>query len=77
MIKEANGAEYLGTGVVRRVKVYKGDPNLQVTLQIDIIYPLDRKLRQPMPKRNANYRQILSFRVRYDASNLKSQIKSI
>ena len=48
-IKSSTDADYLGTGVIRKVKIRKNDPNLAVTLQIDIIFPFDRKLRQAVP----------------------------
>lgn len=42
-IDETRGGTYLGTGVVKKVQISRHDPNLTVILQIDCMYPLDRK----------------------------------
>lgn len=43
-IRHANGSgDYVGTGVVKNVRILRNNPNLIVTLQIDALDPLDRK----------------------------------
>jgi len=63
---EDEKGEYLGTGVIKRVRILRGSPTLNVTLQIDVLNPLDRKDYQNVPDRNTFYRNTLDFRVRYD-----------
>ena len=40
---------YNGLGRIKKVQLVKKDPMLSVTLQIDIVNPLDRNLRQKVP----------------------------
>lgn len=40
------GKDYVGTGVIKRVQVSRGGPNLTVWLQIDVLQPLDKNRRQ-------------------------------
>ena len=46
---------YVGTGVIKKVKVSKNDPNLTVILQIDCTDPLDKDKRQKTPNTKAVY----------------------
>ena len=46
---------YVGTGVIKKVKVSKNDPNLKVILQIDCTDPLDKDKRQKTPNTKAVY----------------------
>ena len=39
------GADYVGTGVIKKVLVNRIDPCLTVILQIDVIHPLDKRQR--------------------------------
>ena len=41
--------DYIGTGVVKNMEIYRGNPLMRVRLQIDIQYPLDKSKRQAMP----------------------------
>ena len=41
--------EYVGTGTIKRVLIRANDPLLTVIFQLDIIYPLDKNLRQKIP----------------------------
>ena len=41
--------EYLGAGTIKKVTMLPNDKFLSVDLQIDIVDPLDRKKRQPIP----------------------------
>ncbi len=38
-----SGQDYIGSGIIKRVRVNRGDPNMTVILQIDAMNPLDRK----------------------------------
>ena len=68
---------YVGTGVIKKVKVARNDPNLTIFLQIDCIDPLDKDKRQKTPNTKAVYESWLDFRVRYDSENIKRAIKKI
>lgn len=68
---------YVGTGVIKKVKVSKNDPNLTVILQIDCTDPLDKDNRQKTPNTKAVYESWLDFRVRYDSENISRAIKKI
>ena len=73
VIRHADGkGEYVGTGVVRQVKLRRNQPSMDVTLQIDALNPLDRKEFQKTPKSGTNYSNVLDFRVRYDFVQIKS-----
>ena len=39
------GYDYVGSGVVKSILVKKDDPNMTIGFQIDVMDPLDRKLR--------------------------------
>ena len=43
------GKDYVGTGVVKNIIVSRNSPDMTVSLQIDVIDPLDRKFRQNTP----------------------------
>ena len=77
IIERQTGKDYVGTGVVKKVKPIRSSPNLQVTLQIDVMYPLNKQKRQKTPSPKIQYMNRLDFRVRYDSSNVFSQIKSV
>mmetsp|Transcript_1551 Transcript_1551/g.2135 ORF Transcript_1551/g.2135 Transcript_1551/m.2135 type:complete len:129 (-) Transcript_1551:2234-2620(-) len=49
------GADYLGTGMIKNVRILRKQPNLIVTLQIDALNPLDRKQLQATPSKSAHY----------------------
>ena len=40
-----NGPPYTGVGRVKKVQLVQGVPKLKVILQIDIVLPMDKKLR--------------------------------
>ena len=77
IIERQTGKDYVGTGVVKKVKPIRNSPNLQVTLQIDVMYPLNKQKRQKTPSPKIQYMNRLDFRVRYDSSNVFSQIRSV
>ena len=68
---------YVGTGVIKKIKVSRNDPNLTVILQIDCTDPLDKDKRQKTPNTKAVYENQLDFRVRYDSENINRAIKKI
>ena len=37
--------DYVGTGVIKKVQVVRGEPYLNVILQIDVLDPLDKRKR--------------------------------
>ena len=46
VIREAvTGHDYVGTGVVKAIIVKRNDPDMTVSMQIDVMDPLDRKFR--------------------------------
>lgn len=63
---ESSEGTYVGTGVIKKLQITRRDPDLTVILQIDCMYPLDRKQRQKTPSRSADYASTLDFRIRYD-----------
>lgn len=77
-IKKANGiGDYVGTGVVKIVRIKRGHPNLEVILQIDALDPLNRKELQDVPRRNIQYCNSLDLRIRYNNLNIISEISAI
>ena len=65
-----NDDDYVGTGVIKKVQVMRGDPYLTVILQIDVMQPLDKRKRQNPPDQDVRYARTLDFRVRYDSQNI-------
>ena len=37
--------DYVGTGVIKKVQVVRGEPYLNVVMQIDVLDPLDKRKR--------------------------------
>ena len=66
--------DYVGTGVIKKVRLVPKKDFLLVTLQIDVMFPLNKKSRQKTPQRGIEYEEFLDMRVRYDSSNVFSQL---
>ena len=75
--KVSKQQSYIGTGRVKKTELIKNSKFYEVTLQIDIIYPLDPKFRQEVPQKKVKFSDYLSFRVRYDVSSFLRMITEI
>ena len=64
---------YNGVGHVYKVGVIPKTKYLRAILQIDVVYPLNKDVRQNIPVKTNKYENVLYFRVRYDSSVHKMQ----
>ena len=59
---------YHGFGTIKKILIKSGDEFLTVSLQIDIVNPLERSQRQSIPLRGVQYWHKLAFRIKFDDS---------
>lgn len=71
-IRLIDGMDYVGSGTIKQVRILKNQPNLAVTLELNIVDPLGRDLRQEVPNQDAKFEKVLDLRVRYDNSQIQS-----
>ena len=78
LIKQKRGNKhYTALGIIKKLVHFPSEDRKVAHLQIDLMNPLDKKKRQPILQKDLvwEYETELAFRVRFDDTQIKAQIR--